>query len=87
MVVVSPPAVKLPERYREVPVALEKPREVKLPEGPETVAPVKVGLVKVPFSLRELKRADLRSASVLDWRVTVGLVSARRISSLRIVGL
>ena len=56
----------------EAPVAVVKPREVKEPVGPETVAPVRVGLVKLPLSLRVVKMALLLSESlslclVMDW--------------------
>lgn len=60
---------------------------MKPPVGPEIVALVRVELVKVPPSVRELRlevRAEERwEVSDDDWRVTEGLVSARRISCLR----
>jgi len=69
----------------EVPVAKLKSRSEKLPYGPVTVAPVSVELVKMPPSVKLVTTEVILPESESDWRCTVGRVSARRISSRRMV--
>src|SRR3989344_1180245 len=68
-----------------VPVALVKVRMEKSPM-PEK-EPLTEALVKLPPSLRRVRAEEKLSTSLVDWRVTVGRVSARRISSRRTVVL
>ncbi len=69
-----------------MPVALVKVRMEKSPV-PEIEALVKVEFVKVPPSASLVRAEDWVLASASDWRVILGRVSARRISSLKIVVL
>ena len=70
-----------------VPVAKPKEKLEKLPIPPETVAPVREELVKVPPSVKLEMLEESLPESAFDWRVTVGRVSARRISSRKTVVL
>ena len=71
----------------EVPLALPKTRDSNEPEGPETVAPERVAFEKLPPSVKLLTIEETRPESESDCLVTVGRVSARRISSRRTVVL
>lgn len=71
----------------EVPVAEVKVKLVKEPVGPLTVALVRVELVKVPPSVRRAIDEERPEESESDWRVILGLVSARRISCRKIGAL
>jgi len=68
-----------------VPVAEVKVRLVKEPEGPETLALEMLVLMKFPPSCIERIIDETPSTSELDWRVTVGRVSARRISLRKVL--